>query len=371
MLTSPASAIVSEPDSQTDRPNNIDYVPADSLSDQSIEGIASPWIESSIFERIDSGSDKVRVTVISRSLAILNQWQYDNGAIEEQEPANPGESMVSLDPSEGINHRTFWMDSEIFHKLAGVSGVIAILDAQNSPQPYDTTPFQAPPGIEPESVRSGEIHGATEAWDRCYTGEGMVVAVADTGVDFAHPDLNGTQARVTDSKSPYHGWPLMFDHNSMYYWLVNGDAYPSRSTWYADTSTIDYDNNTDGVLDISGYNITGLNASLSGEYHLGEHPDSTLRNKAGGDVPILVVDDRVSGLYETVYPDINRDGEFHNDVPMRPGEETAGLDTNGDGLWDISGGLVYWVADGINGVHTPRLMHLVTATTTEFQVQVT
>ena len=157
MLTSPASAIVSESDSQTGTPNNIDYFPANSLSEQSIEGMTSPWIESSIFERIDSGSDKVRVTVISRSLAILNQWQYDNGAIEEQEPANPGESMVALDPTEGINHRTFWMDSEIFHKLAGVSGVIAILDAQNSPQPYDTTPFEAPPGIEPESVRSGEI----------------------------------------------------------------------------------------------------------------------------------------------------------------------------------------------------------------------
>ena len=204
--------------------------------------------------------------------------------------------MISLDPAEGVNHRTFWMNSEIFHKLPGVPGIIAILDAQNSPEPYGTDPFATPPGFNPESVRSGEIHGAIGAWERGYTGEGMVVAVADTGVDFAHPDLNGTQARVSDSKSPYFGWPLMFDHNSMYYWLVNGEAYPSRSTWYADTSTIDYDNNTDGILDISGYNITGVNTSLSGEYHLGEHPDSTLRNKAGGDVPILVVDDRVSGF---------------------------------------------------------------------------
>ena len=351
MLTSPATALMSGINSQTGEPTNPDYAAVASLDDKSLPGVDYAWIESSLSERIESGSEKVRVTVITRSLATLNQWQYDNGAIEAQKSAGMGENMIAIDPVDGeINHRTFWMNSEIFHKLTGVPGVIAILDAENSPEPYDITPFQTPPGIEPESVRSGEIHGAIDAWERGYAGEGMVVAVADTGVDFAHPDLNGTQARVTDPKSPYHGWPLMFDHNSMYYWLVYGDAYPSRSTWYADTSTIDYDNNTDGILDSSGYNITGVNTSLSGEYHLGEHPDSTLRNKAGGDVPILVVDDRVSGLYETVYPDINRDGEFHNDVPMRPGEETAGLDTDGDGLWDISGGLVYWVADGTNGV---------------------
>ena len=105
--------------------------------------------------------------------------------------------------------------------------------------------------------------------------------MADTGVDFAHPDLNGTQARVTFDDSPYNGWPLMLDHNSMYNWMVHGEAYPARSTWYADTSTIDQDNNSDGLLDFSGLNISGINMSLSGEYHLGEHPDSTLRSKQG------------------------------------------------------------------------------------------
>ncbi len=311
----------------------------------------SPWVESSLWERVDSGAKQVRVTVITRSLAMLNQWQHDNDAIEEQKPAKSGESLVTIDPIDGqVDHRTFWMDSGIFHKLPEVPGVIAILDAENTPEPYDTMPFESPPGFEPEAVRSGEIHGANDAWERGYAGEGIVVAVADTGVDFGHPDLNGTQARVTDTKSPYEGWPLMFDHNSMYYWLLYGDAYPARGTWYADTSIIDYDNNTDGLLDNSEYNITGVNASLSGAYHLGEHPDWRLIDKAGGDVPILVVDDRISGLYETVYPDINRDGQFSNDVAMRPGEETAGLDTDGDGLWDISGGLVYWVADGTNGV---------------------
>ena len=157
------------------------------------------------------------------------------------------------------------MSADIFHKLPSVPGVISILDAQNNPQPYDIIPFERPDS-NPESVRSGEIHGANDAWERGYTGEGMVVAVADTGVDFAHPDLNGTQARVDDSRSDWSGWPMMFDHNSMYTYLVNGNAYPQSNTWYADTSNLDYDNNSDGVLDISGYNISGIPNSLSGVY---------------------------------------------------------------------------------------------------------
>ena len=142
----------------------------------------------------------------------------------------------------------------------------------------------------------------------------------------------------------------MFDHNSMYTWMVDGKAYPESNTWYADTSIIDFDNDSDGILDESGLNITAVNESLSGEYHLGEHPDWRLRDRVGGDVPILVVDDRLSGVYETVWPDTDRDGWFGNETPMRPGEETSGRDTDGDGLWDVSAGLVYWVSDGVNGV---------------------
>ena len=351
LLSSLSVGMVSADFSQARNPSIVDADDGGNSEYSQDFQSGSPWVESSLWERVDSGAKQVRVTVITRSLAMLNQWQHDNDAIEEQKPAKSGESLVAIDPIDGqVDHRTFWMDSGIFHKLPEVPGVIAILDAENTPEPYDTMPFESPPGFEPEAVRSGEIHGANDAWERGYAGEGIVVAVADTGVDFGHPDLNGTQARVTDTKSPYEGWPLMFDHNSMYYWLLYGDAYPARGTWYADTSIIDYDNNTDGLLDNSEYNITGVNASLSGAYHLGEHPDWRLIDKAGGDVPILVVDDRISGLYETVYPDINRDGQFSNDVAMRPGEETAGLDTDGDGLWDISGGLVYWVADGTNGV---------------------
>ena len=329
--------------------SNVVFSMSDS-NEPSFPSPGNPWIEESINNRIESGQEEIRVTVITWSLAELNYWQLKNNALDKQAEPKNGEFFETYDPTSGeIDHRTFWMPSNIFHKLSNVPGVISILDAQNNPQPYDIIPFEAP-NNEPESVRSGEIHGANDAWDRGYTGEGIIVAVADTGVDFAHPDLNGTQARVDDPRSDWSGWPMMFDHNSMYSYLVNGNAYPQSNTWYADTSNLDFDNDSDGVLDISGFNISGLPDSLSGVYHLGEHPDSTLRSKVDGDVPIIVIDEDFSGVYETVYVDMNTDGNFSDEKAIRPGSETTGLDTNGDGLWDISGGLVYWISDGINGV---------------------
>ncbi len=308
-------------------------------------------MDQGLLDRVALGQEEVRVTVITSSLDDLDVWQHRHGAFEKQAPAKAGEVLVSPSgPGSGIDHRTLWLDAGLLLKIPGVSGVIAVIDAERSPEPYGTIPLEAPPGHDPSSVRTGQIHGATEAWDRGYTGEGIVVAVADTGVDFGHPDLNGTQARVEYQNSSYYGWPLMLDHNSMYHWLVDGEAYPETGTWFANTSAVDFDNDSDGVLDSSGYNITGVSASLSGTYHLGEHPDWKLRDKVGGDVPILVVDDGKSGLYETVWPDIDRDGWFGNETPMRPGAETSGRDVDGDGLWDISAGLVYWVADGTNGV---------------------
>ena len=77
---------------------------------------------------------------------------------------------------------------------------------------------------------------------------------------------------------------------------------------------LDYDNDSNGVLDNSGHIITGIPNSTSGEYiTLGEHPDSTLRSQMGGDVPILVIDSVTNGTYDIVIPDINRNGNFQSD----------------------------------------------------------
>ena len=328
-------------------PNNNNEIPETLENAPESQANHNPWVEQSLIDRSETGQSKVRVTAITNSLGYLDTWQRQIGAIDRQAPAGPGERFSHHETtSAGTDHRTFWVNSSLLPKLIQVPGVVALLDAENSPEPYGILPVEP----SPNTVRSGDIHGAIDAWEMGFSGEGLIVAVADTGVDFAHPDLNGTQARVGFQNSSYYGWPLMFDHNSMYTWMVEGKAYPESNSWYADTSTIDFDNDSDGILDNSGLNITGVNGSISGEYHLGEHPDWRLRERAGGDVPILVVDDRLSGVYETVWPDTDRDGWFGNETPMRPGEETSGRDTDGDGLWDVSAGLVYWVSDGLNGV---------------------
>ena len=60
-------------------------------------------------------------------------------------------------------------------------------------------PVGALPG-DPNSVKTGQIHGATDAWERGYNGTGVRVAVADSGIDFAHPDLNTFINRQYDSR---------------------------------------------------------------------------------------------------------------------------------------------------------------------------
>ena len=65
------------------------------------------------------------------------------------------------------------------------------------------------------AYRGLEEFGVEDAWDMGYTGEGVKVAVMDSGVDFATPDLMGTQARVSNASSPYYGWPIVIDLDSL------------------------------------------------------------------------------------------------------------------------------------------------------------
>jgi len=292
------------------------------------------------------GDSLVEVMVFTRDLSALHEWQMAHGLLPKQAPTGLGQEMVTYATSSDIlEHRTIEMPGKLVPKMVGVHGTLAIFDAAWSADPYP-----AEMGA-PASVKSGEIHGANDAWTRGYNGSGVRVAVADSGVDFAHPDLNGTQARLDNQSSPYHGWPVMHDPVSILYWLRDGTAYPAQSrSWWADTSSVEVDANNDTLLDGNGWDISGILPSQSGDYHHGLHPDSRLINRAGGDVPVLVVDTVTAGVYDTVYIDIDRDGEFGDESPVRKGAETYGRDTNGDGLWDQSAGLVWWISDGVNGV---------------------
>ena len=151
------------------------------------------------------------------------------------------------------------LPGQIIPKLAGVPGVRAVFPDPGAPEPYDIDS-----SFSPSSVRSGELHGATDVWENGMNGSGVIVAVADSGIDFAHPDLNGTQARYDDSSSPYHGWPLMHDPMSILLWLRDAKAYPQDGkSWWSDTSDTDVDANNDSVLDGTNFEIYDLPPSIS------------------------------------------------------------------------------------------------------------
>ncbi|MCK5547675.1 MAG: hypothetical protein KAI64_01580, partial [Thermoplasmata archaeon] len=89
-------------------------------------------------------------------------------------------------------------------------------------------------GARPMNLNSTVNHRANKAWENNFTGSGVNIAVIDDSVDFAHPDLKGTEARVEDLSSPYYGWPIAFDPYSMSTYLSSRD---SKDTWYSSTNT--------------------------------------------------------------------------------------------------------------------------------------
>ncbi len=187
------------------------------------------------------------------------------------------------------------------------------------------------PALYDAYKKSLEELGVEDAWDMGYTGKGVKVAVIDSGIDFATPDLIGTQARVSDSRSPYFGWPIVVDLASLSSHQQNISVY---NTQYANTIS----------TDVKGYQITGT--SKSGIYHTGDHPDRHLAEFYGQPVKVLLVDEKISGVYDTVYVDLNNNLDFRDDKPCRKGDEISYWDRDEDGYPDESGGMIYFIADG-------------------------
>ncbi len=245
------------------------------------------------------------------------------------------------------------VESYMIPKIASLKSVVSIqiYTLPKPPQFPEETGFDS--GSEPMMWNAVKYHGADEAWTQGYNGSGVKVAVLDTGVDFGHPDLNGTQARDENPSSPYLGWPLAFDSRSMNSFLSSGGqgftGSGGEDNWFSDTSSTDTDGDANDILDSTGYNVSGI-VSQSGVYHYGLHPDTRLRIIHGNYVAVLVVDENSPGVYDTVYVDLDDDDNFTDEKPCRKGDEVSSHDTGADGIPDRSGGMIYFIADGVNPV---------------------
>lgn len=224
-------------------------------------------------------------------------------------------------------------------------------------------------------------HKAEEAWARGYRGEGVAVSVIDDGVDMAHPDIMGSHRIYSSTLNPqYNGWPMAFDPFSMRIWfqetLLGGTTYFSggfEGLTYFDTSTVpDLSPCGTGLscfdyTPLIDFNMPGTqhtyiidsDMTMSGEVHVGTHHDGSLRDYVWGErVAVLVTDPNVAGVYDTVYVDLDNDYDFRDEKPVTQADITdlentynnpiSYRDLDGDGIADLSGGMLYFIADGMS-----------------------
>jgi predicted heme/steroid binding protein len=299
-----------------------------------------------------SGTGTFRVAILTDDVNALGDFLRKNGVptIVGSVPATRGgPRVVTID-----------VPTKLLAKVASLDHVYsvapAVLPVAPDREQTEASALNAAPlgGPAPDLIAAGKGHHVPEAWALGYTGYGVQVSVMDSGTDFGHPDLQGTFARDADPASPYFDWPMAFDPNSMASYLLGGLTFPTApSSWYVDTtfrSLADPFGNL--ILPFNGhvYDVSGI-PSASGVYHLGLHPDSSLPAfYYGENVAVLVTDSTTPGVYDTVYVDLDDNYAFGDDKAATVASPDSWADVDGNGIADLSGGLIYFIGDGSNPI---------------------
>jgi hypothetical protein len=289
-------------------------------------------------------------------------------------------------------------------KLAGLKGVVGVgpieLEKTGSPlgspdpaleKPFDAkqaneaieslaaaeVPFSEAPPIKGSNfermkrlaILDAKTHDFVDAWKAGFTGKGTTVGVLDGGTDFGHPDLIGTWQTWSDAPDPgWNGWPKAFDPFGTLQWLVAQSQISQGLSWYTLTSartcapgpstcTVNFATRTGPSRNFGAPSGTVAHDytfpaswSKSGTVRLGSHPDDHLLLIYGERPAFLVTDPNTAGTYDTVYVDLDGDYSFADEKPVTKGSPASYRDMNGDGYTDISGGLLYYISDGMTSV---------------------
>lgn len=340
----------------------IDEVSAISQAPEiSTEEIAEKFDESSFSVRPDGTT---RIYVQTSDISALDSFLVDHGLKPTNRKPALGISVVAIDvPITLIKELKQLSTTQAVFPFAKPTK-INIVDADEA-KPNFLRPA-------PNDMYTVDQHKATKAWDMGYDGSGINIAIIDSGIDFAHPDLQGRQARDPNPASPYYGRPLVFDVQSVDIYINTGST---DGTWYADTSTLvtamgDFVNFGGYMYNISG--IPSMSSPIGTMYMIGYHPDPNLADYYGEPVAVLVAYNSTTMMWDTVYVDLLNDKTFTNDKPCTKGDEISYADyynqatdewntsswNAGDGIADMSGGMVYWVSDGVNTLPLADVLYM-------------
>jgi subtilisin family serine protease len=235
------------------------------------------------------------------------------------------------------------------------------------------------PGNKPETTLRDvvKIIGADKSWTTYnITGKGTTIAIVDTGVDYGAFSLAYSDSLARDEK----GYPAAFDADAicMAFTNITVTAYATSGGTFIPTNGTDPDIYYLGQV----YSFSGIfgrewfsDMRVTGILSAGEkaHFGLMFEDLFGFDLfPVLVVDSHGSGVYDTVYVDLAFDRSwipflyfllngkiwpywsapwppsfsFAGEVPLTAtGQALAAKDFTGDGVYDLSAGVLGYFLD--------------------------